>query len=67
MNRSYAFPVFLIATGAILLLYQFDLFDLSLAYIIILGSVIIGGFLLNKAFNTPARQGLLGGSFFMKK
>jgi len=65
MNKSYTFPMLLIATGVFLLLNQFDLLDFSLAYIIILGSFVLGGFLLNKAFNTKDRQGLLGGSFFV--
>ena len=41
------------------------MFDFSWAYTIILGSVIIGAFMLNKAFNSESRQGLLGGSFFV--
>jgi hypothetical protein len=65
MKGSYAFPVILIATGFILLLNQFDLFDFTWAYIIIIGSAVVGVFLLNKAFKSEKRQGLLGGSFFI--
>jgi len=65
MKKSYAFPIILITIGVVLLLNQFDLLHFSLAYIIILGSAVIGGFMLRKALDSETRQGLLGGSFFV--
>ena len=65
MKRSYIFPILLISVGIILLLNQFDLVEFSVAYTIILGSVVIGGFMLRKAYFSETRQGLLGGSFFI--
>ena len=65
MKRSYVFPILLISVGIILLLNQFDLVEFSVAYTIILGSVVIGGFMLRKAYFSETRQGLLGGSFFI--
>lgn len=65
MKRTYIFPVLLILIGVILLLNQFDFFDMSRAWFLILGSAAIGGLLIRKAYLSEKRQGLLGGTFFI--
>ncbi|KAA3617481.1 MAG: hypothetical protein D8M58_02055 [Calditrichaeota bacterium] len=65
MNKSYFFPLALIAVGTILLVNQFDLLNFTLPYLLIVGFAILGVLLIRKAFLTPSRKGLLGGSFFI--
>ena len=65
MNKSYFFPVLLIATGIILLLVEFSMIDLSRPYIFALVFIVISGLLFRKAYYSPEKKGVLGGTFFL--
>ena len=65
MKKSYFFPITLIVIGTLLLLNQFNLLQFSRPYFFIIGFIILGAVLARKAFLTPTRKGLLGGSFFI--
>ncbi len=65
MKQSRFLPVALIATGLFLLLNQFDLLRLNRAEWVMLGSALIGFFLLRRAFLSEQKKGLLGGVFFV--
>ena len=65
MNRSYIFPILLILIGTFLLLAEFSLIELSRPYIFILIFIVISGLLYRKAFYSPEKKGILGGTFFL--
>lgn len=65
MKKSYFFPTLLIVIGVVLLLNQFGLLGVTRPYLFVSGSAVIGILMLRKAFNSPQRDGLLGGSFFI--
>ncbi len=65
MKRSSFFPLALITVGTLLLLNQFELIEFTRPFFLIIGSAMLGLILTRKAFLNPARNGLLGGSFFI--
>lgn len=65
MTKNYFFPVLLIIIGSLLLLNQFDLFEISRPHIFIASAFLIGILLLRKSFLSKERKGIIGGSFFI--
>ena len=64
MKKQYWPAIILISVGALLLLYQTDLIDFSIADVISYGFVLIGILFLINSFNRSDKKGLLGGVFF---
>lgn len=64
MRKQYMPAIILIAIGALLLLYQMDLFYFSKSDFISYGMIIIGIIFLVNSFNRTDRKGIFGGVFF---
>jgi hypothetical protein len=64
MKKQYWPAIILISIGALLLLYQTDLIDFSIADVLSYGFVVIGIVFLINSFNRTDKRGLLGGVFF---
>ncbi len=65
MRRQYTLAWSLILIGALLLLNQTGLFNLTRTNMVILISLLIGGLLINKGVGHPKNSGILGGTFFI--
>jgi len=65
MNKQQKTGLLLIIIGGLILLNQFQIFDLSAKNIVAVTSLLLGMLLLKKSLTSPERKGLLGGSFFL--
>ncbi|RMH62017.1 MAG: hypothetical protein D6677_10785 [Calditrichaeota bacterium] len=65
MKSKRFFPLALILTGLFLLLMQFRIVSLNRPLWFIIGSALLGLFLLQRSIDSKHKKGLLGGSFFM--
>ncbi len=64
MNKQYWPAILLILIGVLLILYQTDLLDFSIADVISYGFVLIGVILLANSLKRTDKRGILGGVFF---
>ncbi len=64
MNKQYWPAILLILIGVLLILYQTDLLDFSIADVISYGFVLIGVIFLVNSRNRTDKRGILGGVFF---
>jgi hypothetical protein len=64
MKKQYWPAIILIVIGLLLILYQTDLIDFSIADVMSYGFVLIGVIFLINSLNRTDKKGLLGGVFF---